>query len=422
MIFHIKGKIIKILLLLLLLAGELSYSQNTLDYYLNAAFANNPELKENEGMAAKTDIRGNIIKAEYRQPQVYFTGDIFYPPMYPDKNDPDAIGYDIAITDGGLYSTLLNVRQPVFNKSVLETNNLKLETEKRIYLEKSKLTKHELEKQVTEKYIIAYKYLSQIGFNENIMNLLEQQRTIIKSLAEKGILQQSDLMLINIAIQNMIIEITDLRSAYERNLGDLNELCGLPNIIVKELTVPDIFPEFGNKQSLFLNRFVLDSLQAVYNLDVANLRYKPQLNFYASTGINAIEIPGIQRKFGAGFGVNLIIPIYDGHQKKLAGQETAIDIGIIDNYKQNFIIRKETRLEAILNDIKNIDDKIMAYKLQSNNYESLIELYKAKLNTGQINMMDYLNILKSYLTLKNELALSETNKLLIINENNYYNW
>jgi len=407
---------------ILLLSGKLCYSQNTLDYYLDAAFENNPVLKENLSRAARTDITANIIKAEYRKPQIFFTSDIFYPPMIHDKDDPDAIGYDVAITDGGLYSALLNIRQPIFNKSFLETNNLKLETEKKIHLERLKLTKHELEKQVTEKYIIAYKYLSQIEFNENIKNLLEQQRDIVRNLAEKGILQQSDLMLINIAIQNMVIELTDLRSTYERSIGDLNELCGLPNFIVKELTVPQISLNAGNYQSQFLNRFSLDSLQAIYNLDVANLKYKPQLNLYANTGVNAIEIPGIQRKFGAGFGINLMVPIYDGHQKKYAGQETLIDIGIIDNYKQNFIIQKETRLKAILNDIKNIDDKIIAYKLQSSNYESLIELYKAKLNTGQINMIDYLNILKSYLTIKNDLALSETNKLLTINENNYYNW
>jgi len=413
---------ISVLLFLFLFTGKLCCSQNALEYYLKAAFENNPVLKENESMAAKTNIAGNIIKAEYRKPQVFLTGDIFYPPMYPDKNDPDAIGYDIAITDGGLYSALLNVRQPIFNKSVLETNNLKIETEKKIFLERSKLTKHELEKQVTEKYIITYKYLSQVGFNENIKNLLEQQRIVIRNLAEKGILQQSDLMLINIAIQNMVIELTELRSAFERSFGDLNELCGLPNIIVNRLTVPDISLNILNYQSQFLNRFSLDSLHTIISLDVANLKYKPQINLYANTGINAIEIPGIQRKFGAGFGMNLVIPIYDGHQKKYAGQETAIDIGIIDNYKQNFIIQKETRLKAILNDIKNIDDKINAYNLQIDNYESLIEVYKAKLNTGQINMMDYLNILKSYLTLKNELALSETNKLLIINENNYFNW
>jgi len=59
-------------------------------------------LKENESMAARTHITADKIKVEYRKPQVFLTGDIFYPPMYPEKNDPEAIGYDVAITGGGL--------------------------------------------------------------------------------------------------------------------------------------------------------------------------------------------------------------------------------------------------------------------------------------------------------------------------------
>lgn len=417
-----EGKRIKSVLVSLLITVSVGYSQNTLDYYIKSALENSPALKESISLSEKTKIRENIIRAEYRQPKIYLSGDVYYPPLFPDKNDPKAIGFDVSITDGGLYSALLNIQQPLFNKSFIETNNIKLKAEREAYTNRSDLTKHQLEKEVTDRYILSYKIFTQIIFVRSVKELLEQQKVLIESLAKGGIYNKSDILLINIEIQNRVMELADLQSLFDKSIADLNEMCGLPNNPAKELTSPGITLNIISIKSKFLEKYKIDSIQSVSDLQVANLKYKPRFNLYGNTGINAIELQGIQRKFGVGIGINMIIPIYDGHQKKYSGQEIDIDLGIIRNYRQNFIIRNQTRLNSILNDLKNIDHKIQSCQLQLNNYEALIDLYKAKLQLGEVKMIDYMNIMRLYVSVNNELSLSEANKLLIINENNFYNW
>ena len=49
-------------------------------------------------------------------------------------------------------------------------------------------------------------------------------------------------------------------------------------------------------------------------------------------------------------------------------------------------------------------------------------LYKTELQAGTLEIINYMNTIRSYVTLQNELVVNKTNKLLIINESNYYNW
>jgi len=138
--------------------------------------------------------------------------------------------------------------------------------------------------------------------------------------------------------------------------------------------------------------------------------------------LQAIEFSGIQRKFGVGVGMTLAIPIYDGHQKDFTRKQTEINLGVIDGYRQNFLVQKSNRQQAILSDLKLKEEKINMIRSQLKNYEKLMELYKTELQTGELQIIDYMNTVKSYTVAQRDLTISETNKMLIINENNYYNW
>ena len=398
------------------------FSQNTLDYYLKAARDNNPTIKENLALTEKAVIQQDIVKAEFRKPKVFATGEINYSPLVPNKDDPNAIGYDVAITDGALYAGLVNIQQPVFNKSIYETLGRQAEVAGEAGADKAKLTLHQLEKEVTDQYIVSYQSLNQINFVNNIKNQLVQQKAVIETLAANGIYKRSDILLIEIEIQNQATEINNLQAIYNRNIYALNELCGLKENAGATLSAPQIELKTDDAPSQFLEKFRLDSLQQVYNLEVSNLKYKPQVNIYGNTGLQAIEFSGIQRKFGVGVGMILAIPIYDGHQKDFTRKQTEINLGVIDSYRQNFLVQKSNRQQAILSDLKLKEEKINMIRSQLKNYEKLMELYKTELQTGELQIIDYMNTVKSYTVAQRDLTISETNKMLIINENNYYNW
>ena len=414
-----KSGLIALISILLAVDG---LAQNNLEYYLKAARENNPTVKENLALSEKAGIQENIIKAEYRKPKIFLSGDIYYPPLIPNKDDPNAIGYDVAITDGGLYSGLLNILQPVFNKTTNETLTQQAKIAGEAGIDKAQVALHQLEKNVIDQYIVSYQSMNQIEFVKILREQLIKQKLIIEAFAARGIYKKSDILLIEIEIQNQSTEINTLQDIYNRNIYELNELCGITATPDVKLSDPQILLVVDTKQSQFLERFRLDSLQEVYNLQVANLKYKPQFNLYGNTGLQAIELAGIQRKFGVGMGITMAIPIYDGHQKDYTKQQSDINLRVIDNYRQNFIVQKSNRQQAILSELTLIEQKINIIRSKLNNYEKLIELYKIELQNGELQIINFMNIIKSYTIAQHDLAISETNKMLIINNNNYYNW
>jgi len=288
--------------------------------------------------------------------------------------------------------------------------------------DKAKLTLHQLEKDVTDQYIVSYQSLNQIAFVSVLRDQLIQQKTIIEAFAARGIYKRSDILLIDIEIQNQATELSTLQAIYYRNIYALNELCGITGNGDVKLSDPQISLIVDTKQSQFLEKFRLDSLQEVYNLQAANLKYKPQFILYGNTGLQAIELAGIQRKFGVGMGIKMAIPIYDGHQKDYTKQQSDINLRVINNYRQNFIVQKSNRQQAILSELTLIEQKINIIRSKLDNYKKLIELYKNELQTGELQIINFMNIIKSYTIAQHDLTITETNKMLIINNNNYYNW
>ena len=417
-----KGKKTALLALAIILLAANGFSQNTLDYYLKVARENNPVAKENLSLKEKAAIQEKMIKAEYQGPKVYASGEANYSPLIPNKDDPKAVGYDVAITDGGLIAANLNVLQPIFNNPIRETLSQQAQASGEAGVVKAALTLHQLEKEVTDQYIIAYQSLSQIEFTKNLMNQLQKQKETIEALAKNGIYKSSDILLLDIEIQNQTAQLNNLQSIYSQNIYALNSQCGITGQSNIELSSPDVKLRKDILQSKFLDKFRSDSLQEAFNLQVSNLKYKPQFNIYGNTGLKAIEFSGLQRKFGASVGVTMFIPIYDGHQRDYNQQKANINLQDIDNYKQNFIIQKSNRQQAILSSLDLIEKKIEIINSQLRNYEKLIGLYKNELQAGNLEIINYMNTIRSYTSLQNDLSVNKTNKLLIINENNYYNW
>lgn len=419
-LFEYKEKLLATLFFFLIFGTV--FSQNNLDYYLKAARNNNPTVKESLANVEKATIQQSIIKAETKGPKVFGSGDFNYSPLIPNKNDPKAIGYDVAISNGSLYSALLNVEQPIFNKANFETLINQTKTQSETSANRAKLTIHQLEKDVTDQYILSYQSLNQVAFVKQLYEQLEQQKKTIIAFAKKGFYNRSDIILIDIEILNQATELKNLTAIYNRNIFKLNDLCGISGSANSLLEAPNIVWKHTEEPSQFMKQFVLDSLNEVNNLKVANLKYRPQFKIYGNTGLNAIETTGIYRKLGAGIGVSMLIPIYDGHQKKQTQLQSNINLQVIDNYRKNFEIQKTNRQEANMNDLKLLNQKISMIEEQLDNYQKLLAVYKSQLQAGQQDIVNYLNTIKFYIQTQNSLTISETNKLLIINENNYYNW
>src|SRR5665647_832668 len=86
----------------------------SLDFYLKKGLENSPLLKEFNNQLLSGALDSLLTSATYK-PQINQVSQALYAPAA--KN----FGYDEAITNGGNYSALVNLVQPLFNKRIKES-------------------------------------------------------------------------------------------------------------------------------------------------------------------------------------------------------------------------------------------------------------------------------------------------------------
>ena len=93
-----------------------------------------------------------------------------------------------------------------------------------------------------------------------MITILENQKSILNKLVTNSIYKQSDETLLNIEYQNYQGQLATLKANYQRDLFDLNILCGIDDNTVINLTENVIELTSEKKSSAFVEKFNLDSL------------------------------------------------------------------------------------------------------------------------------------------------------------------
>ena len=93
-----------------------------------------------------------------------------------------------------------------------------------------------------------------------------------------------------------------------------------------------------------------------------------------------------------------------------------------ENYKISFLKQHELQKQSAMKELNDLEKNIQLKKQQLADFEQLLQLLNIQLSQGLTSVTDYLNSVRSYISLQRDIALSEANKLLIINEYNYLNW
>jgi len=388
-----------------------------LDYYLGNAFKNSPALHEFGNLILNSQAEGELAKADMAKPKVYTTADYLLSPSY--KN----FGYDPAITNGGLYSALVNFSYPLLTKVYVEAALEKIKNGKSINENKQKKEIHELNKSIPDQYIKCFQDITQIQYYVEVINLLKDQQLLLKRLALNGIYKATDYKLVEIELQNQLISQHKLENLYLADLADLNILCGIKDTANVKLETPAILiKDSVTGTSQFLIGFKLDSLDMELDQRQFELKYKPQLSFLSNAGLNSADISEIQRRFGYSAGLSFSLNLYDGNQKKLKRQMLAVSQNTNMAYRDNFTTRLFLNKSKLKTELQSNGDQIRLLQNQIKEYELLIDMFKKELATGQISIIEFVTALRNYIDLKNTLIVAQGDQLLLVNEYNYWNW
>jgi len=424
---------LKALFYFLLLIVNVGFSQTDLSYYISAAKQNSPLINDNQNQAKVSQLEAERLRAFYTKPQVGITANYMFSPIINLDNNQSKfegnsagadkyLGYDFAAANGGQYQALLNVTQPLFNNQKLNTVTEQVNVASQINQNNINLTSHDIEKIVTDQYILCLQDSRQTDYAKAMLVILSEQKNIIQKLVEASIYKQSDLTLLNIEYDNFQLQYTTYSATYQRDVMDLRILCGVKDTQTVKLNSLDLKLSPNSEKSFFNEKYRLDSLNLITAKNVFELKYRPQFNIVANTGLNAVYAPTIPNRFGFNTGFSFVYNIFDGKQKYINRNKTDVLIKSVSFYKDNFSNQNSLRKIKILNEIQSYSTRMSISEKQLKEYETLLNLYKKEIVIGQLSIINYVTVLKSMATLQRDNTILSSQKQLLINAYNYWNW
>jgi len=418
-----------IFLLFTAVNSNFTVAQTNIDYYINTAYSNNPNLKATGNLIHINKLEASRINSELSSPKISLTSDILFAPYFNNNGKlistnpgPNAIGYDAGITNGGLYSALLNVEKNVFNGSTIDA--YKNETTLNIKNNKNdlKLLKHTIKKNVIDQYLNSYYLQKNYKLAKETTALLKKQLEITKSLMLKGLAKQSDYLLLKVEVEKSKIKINESLNNFKNGLYKLNTTCGIKDTFLVALNEPMLNVTGKKITSEFLKQYKIDSMLVANKQNIFEAKYNPQIKLFFDTGLNAVETNNIQRKFGLSAGIHFSLPIYDGNQKNITQQQSSISLENIEEYKKNRAILIYNNRKAAESGIELYKTNLQKIRDQVKNYDQVVNLSQMQLDKGQISMVEYLTILKGFLQLKIDETITSINYQQSINQYNFWNW
>jgi len=390
--------------------------ERTLDYYIATAAQNSPLLKDYSNQKIANLIDSLRILAGYK-PQVNGVSTNSYAPTI------GGWGYDGAVTNGANFSQLITVSKSIVRKEILQNQLDAIQLLNESLTNSGKISEQDLAKSITAQYITAYGNWEQVSFNNEMLALLKKEETILKKLTEKGVYRQTDYLSFLVTIQQQEISISQAKIQFQNDILTLNYLAGITDTTATFLTAPAIelaiVPEA--ESTIFYQQYRIDSLKLRNNNALIDYNYKPKINAYADGGYLTSFPSDFYKNFGVSFGFNIIVPIYDGKQKKMQHDKIGIAEQTRQNYRDFFKKQFTQQVSQLSQQLSATQQLIDQMNGQLKYTEALIEANRKLLETGDARMADYQLAIGNYLTAKNLIRQNNIKKLQLINQINYWN-
>ncbi len=387
-----------------------------LDYFINQALANEPKIPELRNFILSNKLDSALIAAQNKI-QVTGMGNAYYSPII------NGYGYDIAISNGQQLSTLVAANKQIYNKRNLSLQYQSLQLQNDSLSNSSAIYNQDIKKAIITQYIITYGDQLQLNFNDTLIDLLDREAKLLKNLTQNNVYKQADYLAFLVTLQQQQLTRNELLVQYKNNYATLNYLAGITDTTLSTIASPDIELQrnYNFKNLPFFVNYKIDSLRIINDRLIAKVQYRPKVNLFADAGYQSSFILTPYKNFGYNFGIDVSVPIYDGHQKRL--QFSKLDIEERTRQKkQDFFYNQYhqqiLQLQQQLNDLGNLAGPV---NKQIDYLETLITVDGKLLETGEIRITDYVLALNNYITAKNLVVQNQIAKYLVIQQLNYWN-
>ncbi|TKK68000.1 hypothetical protein FC093_12345 [Ilyomonas limi] len=403
-------------ILMYLLPLAVYAQEKNLDYYLNQGVQNSPLLKENANNILLNHIDSLRIIASYK-PQVSGISTNYYAPTI------KGYGYDEVITNLRNFSETISTSKQLVSKRNLQIqfNGIQLLNDSISIA--SKITGQDLRRTIIAAYIAAYGSWRQYTFNKEVYDLLSKEDTILKKLTRASVYRQTDYLTFLVTLQQQHLAITQARMQYQNDFATLNFISGLFDTTLTPLDSPHIaleqLPEMNT--SVFYQKFGIDSLLLINAGKQIDIAYKPKVSLGADAGYVSSLAYLPYKNFGASASMNIIVPIYDGKQRKLLHKRLNILEQTRVNYRDFFITQYNQQIAQLTQQLQMTGQLINETNNQLKYVRGLIQANSKLLATGDVHIADYIIAINNYLNTQNVITQNVVNQLQIITQINYWN-
>jgi outer membrane protein TolC len=388
----------------------------SLDHYLDIAKNNSPLLKDLHNQVASNSIDSLRLLAGLK-PQVNANSGGLYAPIV------SGVGYSEAITNEHTLNALLAANKAIVSKKNVSAQIDALNLVSQSIGNATKISEQDLKKAITAQYITAYGDLLQYRFNQEVIDLLSKEEGLLKKLTRDNVYHQSDYLTFLVTLKQQQLQLLQARLQYKNDYSTLNYLAGIADTSMIELAEPAIQKAIlpDPTTSIFFRQYKLDSLKLVNGRSLIDFGYKPKISITADGGYNSDFMGQAYKNFGVSAGFSFTMPIYDGGQRKMQYRKLSLEEETRENYKAFFNVQYNQQIAQLNQQINENDNLITQIDEQIKYTESLIKVDTQLLQTGDVRVADLILAVNNYLTIKNLRTTTNINKLLLINQLNYWN-
>ena len=415
----------------------ITYSQGvpnkTLEYYIEYAKENSPLINDYKNQYKVSEYEAQRLKAFYTQSKLDVNGNLLFVPIVSKdngntrfqltpQNAVDYYGYDQGVSSGNLQAGLIWT-QPLFAGSSYKAAHQQASVARDISLNNIQLQGHELQRLVTDQYILCLLDKQKIAFADSILLILNEQENVIQKLTQSAIMKQSDYNLIKIEKAGYKESKRNYEQSYQTHLLDLNILCGIKDTSI--ITLEEIKLDLNTltDNSRFLEKYKLDSLNLIARQTVSEIQYKPRINLFVDGGLRTSQYNSTAfNHFGMSAGITFAWTLFDGRQRKITRNQTNVELNTVSFYRENFIVQNNLRKRQYLSELKGYDDRSNIMQQQLTSYIQVLADYNREIQKGQLSVINYITVLKNRTQVAENYYLLRANRLLLINAYNYYNW
>ncbi len=391
--------------------------QRELNYYIDQGLQKSPVLQDFQYQVQSRTADSLLIRAG-QKPLVEGTSLLSYAPVINGR------GYDAAITNGQNIGAAVAVSQPLFNGRILKGEYQRIGIERNRAGNSYDMTAMQLKHDITAQYLIACGDQEFLQWNKGLAALMKEEAGILKQLVGQGQQSQASFLGFQIEYQSIERQVKESSIVYQRDLADLNIICGITDTGEISLKSPsfNIDSTIRGAGNPFLKQYFIDSMQISNSRLLVDNRYRPSVKWMADAGLLSSQFSTIGKNFGMSAGLTFSVPLYDGHQKRIEYSKIDLEEKTRMKYLEFFLTQRDQEIDRILKELYATESTITLYTSQKENTEQMLESARKLLNAGMMSITDYILMIRNYRELSLTLNQARFKKLGLINDYNYIHW